>query len=159
MKTLRNRIHHMYQVAPESSLVVKSMLSVVLNPQPSKLYVSDDILNYILLFCDEESQHLFLLGMLPKMPMLGDLSTLLKLHLVEVTLHHKLPAINLQNWYFNITFDQFGRICLKRLLSLDYDKLKVSNAGEGGCRILIVRTDGRTPPAPERISGAFIVTV
>ena len=120
------------------------MLSVVLNPQPSELNVPDDILNYILLFCDEESQQrLFLLGMLPKMPMLGDLITLLKLHLVEVTLHHKLPARNLQNknWYFNIIFDQFGRMCLKRLLSSEeYDNLKVPNTGEG-CSILIVRTN------------------
>lgn len=85
---------------------------------------------------------MFLLGMLPKMPMLGDLTTLLKLHLVEVTLHQKLPTINrLQNWYFNIIFDQFGRMCLKRLLSSEeYDNLEVPNTGEG-CRILIVRTD------------------
>jgi hypothetical protein len=63
------------------------------------------------------------------------------LHLVEVTLHHKLPARNLQGWYFHILFDHFGRIRLKRLLSLeDYDKLKVPKTGEG-CRILIVRTD------------------
>lgn len=90
-------------------------------------------------FCDEESQRLFLLGM----PMLGDLTTPLKLHLAEVTPRQKLPTINrLQNWYFNIIFDQFGRMRLKRLLSLeDYDNLEVPKTGEG-CHILIVRKDG-----------------